>query len=507
MCQDGQASQEVMKRCSLITTDLGDHLLDSGCVRKGTLVLVAGVDSPNAAAGDITLLGPTAGDETRLSPPAEAKAPLSSLGGDRTPLSPPVNGGKVGGGEVDNCERAWSDHRTTGKGTPQTPSPLTGRAGEGSYSSSAGRAGEGSYSSSAGRAGEGSYSSSAGRAEEGSYSPSAGRAGEGGPPEERVETRACPMPGSALATFSFPTFRPIESIRSGDEVFGHDSVFHRVRRIVSRNYSGPMIGIRTAASRTTLWMTADHYVLCARREVYYGGDRSWKHIHPTNFQRAKDMRKEMTATERMLWKRLRGSAIGLAFRRQHPIGPYIVDFYCRDAGLVVEVDGDSHFTPEGNASDSKRTSYLEGLGLNVLRFTNEQVRREMAGLLEVLAHAAASVKRADDHREQWRRADSLRVGDIVFMADRSCTSGRPDRPKCLSRSPLRQDNMCPEANPLPVNGEGRGGVLRPVPIAVIERSTTEETVYNLEVDVCHSFLTEVCAVRNCCSGGSWATPK
>lgn len=154
MCQDGQASQEVMKRCSLITTDLGDHLLHSGCVRKGTLVLVAGVDPPNAAAGDITLRGPTAGDETCLSPPAEAKAPLSPLGGDRTPLSPlggdrpplspPVNGGKVGGGEVDNCERAWSDHRTTGKGTPQTPSPLTGRAGEGSYSPSAGRAGEGS---------------------------------------------------------------------------------------------------------------------------------------------------------------------------------------------------------------------------------------------------------------------------------------------------------------------------------------------------------------------------
>jgi len=106
MWQDGQASQEVMKRCSLIATDLGDHLLDSGCVRKGTLALVAGVDPPNAAAGDITLRGPTAGDETRLSPPAEARTPLSSLGGDRaplsslggarTPLSSPVDGGKVG---------------------------------------------------------------------------------------------------------------------------------------------------------------------------------------------------------------------------------------------------------------------------------------------------------------------------------------------------------------------------------------------------------------------------
>nr|WP_299433408.1 endonuclease domain-containing protein [uncultured Meiothermus sp.] len=58
---------------------------------------------------------------------------------------------------------------------------------------------------------------------------------------------------------------------------------------------------------------------------------------------------------------------------QRPIGPYIADFYCASAKLVVEMDGKAHFTPEGQAYDAERTPYLEGLGLCVVRFSNADV--------------------------------------------------------------------------------------------------------------------------------------
>jgi very-short-patch-repair endonuclease len=61
------------------------------------------------------------------------------------------------------------------------------------------------------------------------------------------------------------------------------------------------------------------------------------------------------------------------FRRQRPFGKFIVDFYCSELKLVIEVDGDSHFSPEAAAYDCERTLYLESLGLHVLRFTNVDV--------------------------------------------------------------------------------------------------------------------------------------
>ena len=90
---------------------------------------------------------------------------------------------------------------------------------------------------------------------------------------------------------------------------------------------------------------------------------------------ARAMRKEMTSAERRLWF----CCLRLAphkFRRQRPVGNYITDFYSAELGLVVEVDGDSHFEDEHIAYDRKRTAFLESRGLRVLRFTNEEISRE-----------------------------------------------------------------------------------------------------------------------------------
>ena len=83
--------------------------------------------------------------------------------------------------------------------------------------------------------------------------------------------------------------------------------------------------------------------------------------------RARQLRRQQTDVETKLWFRLRGRQIcGVKFRRQHPIGPYIVDFCCPDRGLVVELDGGQH--AEHTSSDQARTRFLEAEGYRVVRF-------------------------------------------------------------------------------------------------------------------------------------------
>jgi very-short-patch-repair endonuclease len=81
--------------------------------------------------------------------------------------------------------------------------------------------------------------------------------------------------------------------------------------------------------------------------------------------------------------------MGVRFRRQRPIGPYIVDFYCPEYGLVVEVDGQQHTHPSQVASDEERTAYLVGRGLRVLRFSNDQVLGQPDSVLRGIAEAVS----------------------------------------------------------------------------------------------------------------------
>ena len=100
--------------------------------------------------------------------------------------------------------------------------------------------------------------------------------------------------------------------------------------------------------------------------------------------RARTLRQTETPPEELLWLALRNGQIGgLKFRRQHPVGPYVVDFYCHAAKLVVEVDGMSH--DEKLASDTERTRYLEEQGSRVLRVTNEDVMHDLDAVTREIA--------------------------------------------------------------------------------------------------------------------------
>ncbi|SPP64912.1 endonuclease domain-containing protein [Nitrospira lenta] len=97
------------------------------------------------------------------------------------------------------------------------------------------------------------------------------------------------------------------------------------------------------------------------------------------------LRSDMTGPEKQLWLQLRSRQLqGLKFRRQHGIGPYIVDFYCPERSLVLEIDGDSHAGTEQILKDQERDSYLNSLGLQVIRYLNGDVTNNLAGVLEDL---------------------------------------------------------------------------------------------------------------------------
>ena len=97
----------------------------------------------------------------------------------------------------------------------------------------------------------------------------------------------------------------------------------------------------------------------------------------------KELRHSSTAVEAILWKYLQGRKLaGKKFRRQASIGPYIVDFYCPECRVIVELDGAPHFTERGAERDARRTEYLNECGIRVIRFENKMIYRDLTLVLE-----------------------------------------------------------------------------------------------------------------------------
>ncbi len=105
--------------------------------------------------------------------------------------------------------------------------------------------------------------------------------------------------------------------------------------------------------------------------------------HKLRIAHARQLRQPQTPAESRLWAHLRDRRLhGLKFRRQHPLGHYIVDFYCPDRWLVVEIDGDSH--ADQQEYDADRTGWLEEIGCRVIRFTNREVSNQLEAVLETI---------------------------------------------------------------------------------------------------------------------------
>ncbi|MBI4435258.1 endonuclease domain-containing protein [Candidatus Uhrbacteria bacterium] len=97
------------------------------------------------------------------------------------------------------------------------------------------------------------------------------------------------------------------------------------------------------------------------------------------------LRSDQTEAEKLLWFQLRDRRLdGWKFRRQQGVGPFIVDFYCPEAKLVVELDGDSHFEPGAQDKDVHRETFLNDNGLRVLRFTNLDVYDSIDSVVDII---------------------------------------------------------------------------------------------------------------------------
>ncbi|MDO8612107.1 MAG: endonuclease domain-containing protein [Dehalococcoidia bacterium] len=103
---------------------------------------------------------------------------------------------------------------------------------------------------------------------------------------------------------------------------------------------------------------------------------------------ARKLRREQTEAERLLWSRLRNRQLeNVKFRRQQPLGPYVVDFVSLEQTLVVEVDGGQHAGGEMRRRDGERTTWLEERGYHILRFWNNEVLANLDGVLETIREA------------------------------------------------------------------------------------------------------------------------
>ncbi len=108
-------------------------------------------------------------------------------------------------------------------------------------------------------------------------------------------------------------------------------------------------------------------------------------------ERARELRQRMTPAEQRLWQVLRRKGLaGRKFRRQHPLGPFIADFYCAPARLVVEIDGPIH--QDRKEQDQARAAYLQELGYRVLRFSNDEVQEDLEAVVQTIAEACRTIE-------------------------------------------------------------------------------------------------------------------
>lgn len=98
----------------------------------------------------------------------------------------------------------------------------------------------------------------------------------------------------------------------------------------------------------------------------------------------KQLRQNLTKAEIVLWSRLKGRQLGHKFRRQYGIGPYIVDFFCKELRLVVEVDGEEHLEDDWRERDIGRQKYIESHFIQFIRFSNDEVLEDTDGVIERL---------------------------------------------------------------------------------------------------------------------------
>ena len=134
-------------------------------------------------------------------------------------------------------------------------------------------------------------------------------------------------------------------------------------------------------------------VLCLRSKNCMGDRPRSIYNNPKKKERRRELRNEGTAAEAVLWTYLqKRQLLGKKFRRQYSIGPYVVDFYCPDCSLIIELDGAKHFSMLREDYELERTRYLQKQGLHILRFENRVLRENAESVLETIREAIRKIQ-------------------------------------------------------------------------------------------------------------------
>ena len=175
-----------------------------------------------------------------------------------------------------------------------------------------------------------------------------------------------------------------------------------------------------------------------------------------NIDLARALRLHLTRSEKILWRQLRGRKLcGLKFRRQQPLGSYILDFFCAEKGLVVELDGGQHDFPENREYDEKRTAYLNAQELVVLRFWNSQIRGNLPWVLELIRQKAGM---GTNEEQPTPHPNPLPQGEREGSYHGELPSApSPSTPSPSTPSPSTPSPSAPSPSaPSPLVGEGWG---------------------------------------------------
>jgi len=151
-----------------------------------------------------------------------------------------------------------------------------------------------------------------------------------------------------------------------------------------------------------------------------GRGAEYAHTYPISriLSNARDLRKNLTDTEKLLWQLLRGEQLGVKFRKQHPVGNYIADFACLDPKLIIELDRGQHNEESNVKKDAARTAFLEEQGFKVVRFWNNEVSENIEGVLETIY---AAITQESPHPNpppkgegiKWALADGRTLAGVI----------------------------------------------------------------------------------------------
>lgn len=134
-------------------------------------------------------------------------------------------------------------------------------------------------------------------------------------------------------------------------------------------------------------------------------------FNPIILDHAREMRHPQTPAEATVWRYIKNRATGVKFRRQHPIARFIIDFYCAELKLCIEIDGDSHLEQDQQQYDAARTEYLESIGRKVIRFTNEDVRFNINAVIQEIKDTCEGLRQEQNLRGIAPHPNPLPAGE------------------------------------------------------------------------------------------------